>query len=143
MCEKEVHFQQLEYSDQPMHISYGNDEESAESFDVSEGYLPLCFDSFQFIRDNFHAIRNQTSTSLDLDRLEGNENFLYSDLQPPKVIDCQVAAEDLEVGTHDLMIQGDSVPLCFESFQFLREKLHGKSSNEQLVTSDLQPSNTI
>jgi len=66
-----------------MHISYDNDEESAANFEVSEGYFPFCFDSFQFIRDNFHAIRNQLSTSLDLDPLEGDENlvqdFSYSD----------------------------------------------------------------
>ena len=60
------------------------------------------------------------STSLDLKHLESNENFVqdfsYSDLQPLKAIDCQVAAEDLEVDTHGLMIQGDSVLFCFESF---------------------------
>ena len=131
---KEVHFQQLEYNVQPSHISYGNDEESASKFEVSEGSLPFCFDSFQFIRDNYHAIRNQMSTSLDLNHLENNENFVqdfsYSDLQPPKAIDCQDAAEDLEVHTHDLMIQGDSVPFCFESFQFLKGKLQSKSSKE-------------
>ena len=119
-CEEDVHFQQLEYSDQPMHMSYDNDEESAKKFEVSEGSLPFCFDSFQFIRDNYHAIRNQMSTSLDLNHLESNGNFVqdfsYSDLQPPKAIDCQVAAKDLEVDTHDLMIQGDSIPFCFESF---------------------------
>ena len=84
LWEEELHFQQLEYSDQPMHISYYNDEESAANFEVSEGSLPFCFDSCLFIRDNFHAIRNQLSTSLDLDHLEGNENlvqdFSYPDL---------------------------------------------------------------
>ena len=30
--EEEAHLQQLEYSDQPMHISYDNDEESAANF---------------------------------------------------------------------------------------------------------------
>lgn len=73
---EEVHFQQLKYNDQPSHISYGSDEESAANFEVSEGSLPLCFDSFQFIRDNYHAIRNQMSTSLDLNHLESNENFV-------------------------------------------------------------------
>ena len=71
-----------------MHISYGNEEESAANFEVSEGSLPFCFDSCQFIRDNYHAIRNQMSTSLDLNHLESNENFVqdfsYSDLQPRK-----------------------------------------------------------
>ena len=101
--------------------------------------MPFCFDSFQFIRDNYHAIRNQMSASLDLNHLESNENFVqdfsYLDLQPPKAIDCQVAAEGLEVDTHDLMIQGDSVPFCSESFQFLNGRLHSKSSNEQPITN--------
>jgi len=136
---EEVHFQQLEYNVQPSHINYDSDEESASKFEVSEGSLPFCFDSFQFITDNYHAIRNQMSTSLDLNHLENNENFVqdfsYSELHPPKAIDCQVAAEDLEVHTHDLMIQGDSVPFCFESFQFLKGRLRSKSSNEQPITN--------
>ena len=84
LCEEEVHFQQLEYSDQPIHISCDNDEESAANFEVCEGSLPIFFYLFQFIRDNFHKIRNQLSTSLDLDHLEGNKNlvqdFSYPDL---------------------------------------------------------------
>lgn len=72
-----------------------------------------------------------------MNHLENDENFVqdfsYSDLQTLKAIDCQVAAEDLEVHTHDLMIQGDSVPFCFESFQFLKGRLHSKSSNEQSI----------
>ena len=41
--------------------------------------------------------------------------------------------EDVEAGIYDQTIQEDSLPLCFESFQFLRCKLHGKSSNEKFV----------
>ena len=100
-----------------MHISYGNDEESAADFEVSEGSLPLCFDSCQFIRDNFHAIRHQLSTNLDLDPLEGDENFvpdfLYSEFQPPNAINSQVAHEDIDAGLYDQTIQEDSLPLCF------------------------------
>ena len=58
LWEEEVHFQQLEYNVQPSHISYDSDEESAENFEVSEGSLPFCFDSCQFVKDNFHEIRN-------------------------------------------------------------------------------------
>ena len=130
-----------------MHISYDSDEESEIFFEVSEGYFPFCFDLFQFIRDNIHAIRNQLSTSLDLDHLEGNENlvqdFSYPDLQPPNAIDFQVADEDLEVGTYDQMIQDDSVPFCFESFQFLKGKLHSISSNEQPVGNHVISSEPI
>jgi len=103
-----------------MHISYGNDKESATDFEVSEGSFPLCFDSCQFIRENFHAIRHQLSTNLDLDPLEGNENivpdFLYSEFQPLNAINSQVAHEDIEAGLYDQTIQEDSLPLCFESF---------------------------
>ena len=118
-----------------MHISYDNDEEGAENFEVSEGSLPFCFASFQFIRDNFHAIRNQLSTSLYLDVLDGNKNLVqdlsYSNFQPPNAIDFQVAHEDMEAGTDDQMIQEDSLPFYFESFHFLKSKLHNKSSKEQ------------
>ena len=91
LWEEEVHFQQLEYSDYPLNI-YGSEEESAINVEVSEGSFPFCFSSFQFIRDNFHAIRNQLSTSFDLDHLEGNEilvqDFPYLDMQPRNTIDC-------------------------------------------------------
>lgn len=77
------------------------------------------------------------STSLNLDHLEGNENlvpdFSYSTLQSPKAISCQVADEEMEAGTCDQMVQYDSIPFCFESFQFLRDKLHSQSSNEKFV----------
>ena len=120
-----------------MHISYDNDEESVANFEVREGSLPFCFDSYQFIRDNFHAIRNQLSTSLDLDPLKRDENFVpdfsYSDFQPPNAIDYQVAHEDMEANTYDQMIQEYSLSFCFESCQFLKGKLYSKSSNEQLV----------
>ena len=114
-----------------MHISYGSEEESETTFEVSEGSLPLCFTSFQFIRDNFHAIINQPSISFDLDHLEGNEilvqDFSYLDLQPLNAIECQVAYEYLEAGTYDQMMEDDSIPLCFESFHFLKGILHSIS----------------
>ena len=114
-----------------MHISYGSEEESAENLEVSEGSLPICFASFQFIRDNFYAIRNQQSLSFDIDNQEGNEildqDSSDPDLQPPNAIECQVADEYLEAGTYDQMMQDDSVPLCFESFHFLNGILHSIS----------------
>ena len=117
MGNKEIQFQKLENSDYLVHFSHENEEESAETFEISEGTLPFCFASFQFIRDNFHAIRNQMSTSLDINYLEGNkifvQDFSYLDLQPQNAIECQVAEEDLEAGTYDQMIQDDSLPLFF------------------------------
>jgi len=103
-----------------LHISYGSEEESAETFEVSEGYLPFCFTLFQFIRDIFRAIRNQPLISSDMDHLEGNEilvqDFSYLDFQPSNAIECSVIDEDLEAGTYDQMMQDDYVPFYFESF---------------------------
>lgn len=88
----------------------------------------MCFASFQFIRDNFHAITNQMSTSFDINHLEGNkilvQEFLYLDLQPQNSIECQVAEKDLEARTYGQMIMDDSLPFCSESVQFLKGNLH-------------------
>jgi len=131
---KEVQVQQPENSDQLVHFNYENEEESTNFFEISEGTLPFCFSLFQFIRDNYHAIRNQMSTSLDINCLEGNkifvQDFSYLDLQHQNAIECQVAEEELEAGTYDQMIQDDSLPLCFQSFQFLKEKWY-KIFNEK------------
>jgi len=43
---KEVQVHQLENSDQLVHFSYENEEESTENFGISEGTLPFCFASF-------------------------------------------------------------------------------------------------
>lgn len=64
-------------------------------------------------------------------------------MQPLNAIDFQVADEDLEAGTYDQMIQDDSVPFCFESFQFLKGKLHSKSSNEQPIGNHVISSEPI
>ena len=40
----------------------------------------------------------------------------------------------MEVEIHDLMMQEDSVPFCFEAFQFIKQNLHNisKEKDEQL-----------
>ena len=75
-------------------VSYDNDEESETNFEVSEGSLPFCFDSFQFIRDNYHAIRNQMSTSLDLNHLESNKNFVGIYLEGPFISPSKIGAQN-------------------------------------------------
>ena len=39
LWEEEVNFQQFKYSDQSSHIIYGNDEESAENFEVKDLFI--------------------------------------------------------------------------------------------------------
>jgi len=65
--------QQPEPTDQLAHFSYELEKENAECFDFSEGTLRFCFESFQFIRDNYHAINNQVSTCFDTDHLEESQ----------------------------------------------------------------------
>ena len=117
-----------------MHISYDSDEESLENLELSEGSLPLCFISFEFIRDNFHAIINQHSLSFDLDNQEDNQKIYQT------------------------------LPLCFSSFEKIRENykqsdkrvvntINDKTSleiveeiicdKESSLDLDLQPSNAI
>lgn len=103
--------------------------------------MPLCFTSFDFIRDNFHSIKNQASIRFDIDHLEGNEILAYLDLQPLNSIECQVVDEDFDVGTYDQIMQDDYVPLCFESFQFLKGISHSISSNEQPLKNHIMSLN--
>jgi len=102
------------------------EEESAVNFETSEGTLPFCFESFQFIRANYHAIRNQVSTNFDIDHIEDNQIFALNVsplvLQSQNAIEYQIAEEDLEAATCDQRIQVVSLPLCFESSELFKEK---------------------
>ena len=150
---EEVLFQQLENSNHPMHIIQDNDEESLENWEVSERYLPLCFASIHFIKDNFHAIRNQQSLSFNFEVETDSEileqvvyeksspkttdEIIYDikpspapDLQPPNAIEGQIIDEGLEAETYDLMMQEDSLPLCFEAFQFVKKNFRNISKRK-------------
>lgn len=139
LWEEEFQFQQLEYNDQLMHITYGSEEESVENFEASEGSLAICFVSFQFIKQNFYPIRNYQSLSFDVDNEEQNEildkDSSDLDFQPPYAIECWVADEDLETQIYDQMMEENSLPLCFETFHLLKRNFHSISAikNEQLI----------
>jgi len=136
---KEVQFQQLENNVHLVHFSYKDEEESAENFESSEGTLPFCFASFQFIRDNYHTIRKQISTSLGTNCLEGNQifaqNLSYLDLQPQSAIECQVPEEDLEAGTYDQINPSYEIQIkmitVLQDRHYSQQKYHHK---EQLKT---------
>ena len=102
------------------------EEESAENFETSEGTLPFCFESFQFIKDNYHAVRSQRSPSFDIDHLEDNQIFSQSSsplvLQSQNAIEYQIVEEKLEAATYDQEVQVVSLPLCFESSELFKEK---------------------
>jgi hypothetical protein len=50
-CWQEEDHLQFRYDNQPLHNSHDSDEEEAENFRVREKSLPLCFSSFQFLRE--------------------------------------------------------------------------------------------
>ena len=56
-------------------ISHDSEEGRAENVEISEGSLPLCFSSFQFIRENYHAINNQQSLGIMIDNKKDNETI--------------------------------------------------------------------
>ena len=55
------------------------------------------------------------------------KSSLAPDLQPPNTIEGQITDKGLEAETYDRMMQDDSVPLCFEAFQFLNQNFHNIS----------------
>lgn len=116
-------------------------EENAENFDFSEGTLPFCFESFEFIRDNYHAVCNKVLSSFDIDHLEESQTLapdaLPLDLQPQSAIECQIEEEDLEAAADDQMIQVDPLPICFQSSELFEEK------EEQLVQINQGPSGPV
>lgn len=124
--ESNVQVLQPEPSDVLAHFNYEEREENAENFEANEGNLPFCFESFQFIKDNYHAVCNQMSTSFDISYLEESQilahNALPLVLQPPNATKCQILEEDLEAAACDQMIQAVSLPLYFESSKLFKER---------------------
>ena len=114
--------QQLKYDNQPVHNNHNSNEENAENFKVSENSLPLCFSSFQFMRENYKQADKQVVSSimgkLSYESVEdvicGMEVVLVLKLQPLSYIDFQ---------TTDELMQHNFVPLSFGSFHFLKKNV--------------------
>lgn len=126
LAERTVQDQQPKINDQRAYLSYEVMEESAENFDFSEGNLPFCVDSFQFIKENYHAVNKQVSASVDINHLEEAQiivqNILPLVLQPQKAIEYQIE-EDSKAVVRDQVIQMDPLPLCFQPSEFFEEEV--------------------
>lgn len=101
--------------------------------------LHSCFSSFSKIRENYNqegkqvvnTITYKPSLKFILEEIICSlESSLALDLQPPNSIDFQIVDEDLEAETCDQMMQDDSIQLCFEEFQFLKENFHNISNEK-------------
>jgi hypothetical protein len=89
--------------------------------------LPICFSSLQFLKRNSRSVvnsedRDVSDQSID-DTIKDMEVVLNPVSQPLTDIDFQILDDSLEPEENSELIQKKSVPLCFKSFQVLKETL--------------------
>jgi hypothetical protein len=118
---------QFRCDNQPLHNSHDSDEEETENLRVSEDTLPLCFSSFQFLKRNSRSVvnsedRNSSDQSID-DAIKDMEAVLNPESQHLPCFDFQISDERLKPEANSELIQNNSGPLCFNSFQILKETL--------------------
>jgi hypothetical protein len=110
-----------------MHNSHDSDEEETKNLRVSEDTLPLCFSSFLFLRRNYRRVGiGKEGGCFDQPREDASadvEVVLNPESQPLTYFDFQISNEILKPDTNFELIQNNSVPLCFNSFQILKETL--------------------
>jgi hypothetical protein len=108
-----------------MHIDYDSKEENAANLRVSERSMPLCFSSFQILREKYtQVVDSKDEECFDHsveDVIEDMEVVLDPELQPLSYIDFQILDESLEPETEYELTQTKFVPLSFNSFQFLKK----------------------
>lgn len=125
LAESTIQVQKSEPNDQFGHFNYEEEEENAANIEFKEGTLPFCFNSFQLIKDNYHAIYNQALSSVDTDSLEESQiivqNIFPLVSQPQRAIEYQIE-EDLEETTYDQVIQVDPLPLFFQPYELFEEE---------------------
>jgi hypothetical protein len=89
--------------------------------------LPLCFSSFQFLKRNSRRVENSEDIKFSdqsvEDAIKDMEVVLNLESQPLTYIDFQIPDESLEPETNYELIHNNSVPLCFNSCQFLKRNL--------------------
>jgi hypothetical protein len=112
---------------QPVHNSHDSKEECAENVKVSEDTLPLCCSSCQFMKGNSRSVvdsedKYPSNQSID-DTIEDMEIVLNPESQPLTDVDFQILDDSLEPEENSELIPKNSVPLCFKSFQVLKETL--------------------
>jgi hypothetical protein len=116
---------QFRCDNQPVHSSHDSNEECAENVRVSEDTLPLCCSSCQFLKRNSRSVVssrdiNVSDQSID-DTLKDMEAVLNPESQQLPSFNFQILDDNLEPETNSELIPKNSVPLCFKSFQVLKE----------------------
>jgi len=133
-----------------VHINYESNEESVENLRVSGKSLPLCFSSFQFLRENCKQVVSSRDGECSNESVEDvnddMEVVLAPKLNPLSYFEFQIPDESLETETDELMSY-NFVPLSFNLFPFLKENVAnifesriGKPIENHVVTMEsLQP----
>jgi hypothetical protein len=118
---------QFRCDNHPMHNSHDSDEEETENLRVREKSFPLCFSSFQFLRRNCRRVgigkEGGCSDQLGEDASDDVEAVLNPKFQHFTYSDFQIPNESLKPEKNCELIQNNFVPLCFNSFQILKETL--------------------
>jgi hypothetical protein len=110
---------QLRHDNQSLHNNHDSDDENAENFRAREKSLPLCFSSFQILREYCKQVVNsregECSNQLGEDAIANVEVVLNPELQSLTYFDFQIPDGGLNPETTYKLIQNNSVPLCFDS----------------------------
>ena len=120
--EEEAQLQQIKYDNESVYINHDINKENTENFKVSEKSFPLCFSSFQFMRENYkQEDKKGVCSIMGKFYYESGEDVIFDmefvldlELHPLSYIDFQ---------TTDELMQYNFVPLSFNSFQFLRKNV--------------------
>jgi hypothetical protein len=103
--------------------------------------LPLCFSSFQFLRENCKQVVNsregECSGQLVEDAIDDMEVVLNPELYPLTYIDFQTPNEILEPKTKYELIQNNSVPLSFNSFHLLKKNIEYVLKNKHTENQEV------
>jgi hypothetical protein len=112
---------------QPLHNSHDSDGKETENLRVSESTLPIFFSSLQFLQRNSRPVVNNEDFNVSDQSVDETINDIEAVLNPESQhlpsFNFQILDEGLEPETNDDLIQRNSVPLCFKSFQVLKETL--------------------
>jgi hypothetical protein len=127
-CWEEEAQLQIKYDNHPLHNNHDKNEENATNLRVSERSMPLCFSSFQILRENYkQVVDSKDEECFDHsveDVIDDMEVVLDPELQPLSYIDFQIPDESLEPETEYELMHYNSIPLTFNSFHFLKKNFN-------------------
>jgi hypothetical protein len=140
-CWEEDDQLQFKQENQSVHRNHDNKDKNAGSVRVSVQILPLCFSSFQFLRENYEKVVNseeeKPSNEIVKDVIDDKEAILDLELESPSSPDFQAPDESFEPKEKSESMECNSVPLVFDSFQILKEILEQRLKGIYLESQEI------